>query len=354
MVARPDPDPNQIRSTPSVFHLLTSPSPSRSSPQAQKDGATSIAHLFSAKLISCSANANLVARASLADSTVKQYSAHAEKFKQFLSNNQIADSEISEVHLIDFISDYVVQQVSHSYVRQLYAAALRVASHKNPKLTVDQGLLSQVFAGAKSMCAVPKSKLVSWDPSEVLEYLQSIPIPSSIQGLAAECALILALSSALRVSDLNRLGADYTVNRDSFSIPFIEKTKTGFRDVVSIKPFVGSDRICPFLAFMRYLKASHDFCRENSIARDKFLFVSATSGKRVKVPTIRNWIVELLKKAGILASAGSTRSAAASSAWWQGLSFDSIAKMAGWKRESTFQKFYNKPIVFSGANLMQP
>jgi integrase len=330
----------------------SSSSPSSSAP-TKEDGPTGLSNLFSAKLISCSENARIVARASLADSTVRQYSAHAEKFESFLLKSKVVDSDISEVHLIDFVSDYVIKKVSHSYVRQLYAAALRVASHKNPDLTVDQSLLTQIFAGAKNLCTVPKTKQASWDPNEVLEYLQAEPIPLSIQGLAAECALLLALSSALRVSDLCRLGADYTVDRDSFSIPFLEKTKTGFREVISIKPFAGSDRICPFLAFMRYLKASHDFCYENSIVRDRFLFVSATSGKRVKVPTIRNWIVELLKKAGILASAGSTRSAATSSAWWQGLSFDSIAKMAGWKRESTFQKFYKKPIIFTGANLMQ-
>jgi integrase len=174
-----------------------------------------------------------------------------------------------------------------------------------------------------------------------------------VPELAAECALLLALSSALRASDLNRLGADCTVNRDCFSIPFLEKTKTGFREPVSIKPFVGSDRVCPFLAFVRYVKASRDLCTENSITREKFLFVSATTGKRVKVTTIRHWLVNLLGQAGVLASAGSTRSAAASSAWWQGLPFDSIAKMAGWKSESTFQKFYKKPIVFKGTNLMQ-
>jgi integrase len=353
LVAGPDQNQNQICPTPTIISLSASSSPSSSTSPIKETRTSSINYLFSAKLINCSENAQLVARASLAQSTIKQYSAHAEKFIQFLEQQKVADSDISEVDLVNFISNYVLKKVSHSYVRQLYASALRVASHRNPLISIDNNLLAQVFAGAKNLCAIPKSKQVSWDPNEVLDYLKSISVPSSLQSLAAECALLLALSSALRASDLNRLGVDCVVHRDVFSIPFLEKTKTGFREPVSIKPFIGSDRICPFLAFMRYVKASREFCKDNSIVREKFLFVSATTGKRVKVPTIRNWIVNLLSQAGVLASAGSTRSAAASSAWWQGLPFDSIAKMAGWKHESTFQKFYNRPIVFSGVNLMQ-
>jgi integrase len=332
------------------------PSPSRvpeSQTQVKKVGVASVPYLFSSKLEGCSDNVKLVAQASLAESTKRQYAALALKFVQFLALYEIDDSDINECTLMDFISEFVVKKVSHSYVRQLYATAYRVALHENPLLMVDQALLSQVLAGAKNLCSVPKPRSFSWDPNDVLAYIQSIPVPESVKDLAAECALLLALATALRVSDLNRLGSEFSVNKGSFSIPFVEKTKTGFRDPISVKPLEGEDRVCPFVSLKRYLEKSRLLCSDNSIIRDKFLFVSATTGKRVKVPTIRNWIVELLKKAGILASAGSTRSAAASDAWWKNLSFDSIAKMAGWKRESTFQKFYKRPISFAGANLMK-
>jgi integrase len=305
-------------------------------------------------LTKCSAATQLVAQASLAPTTVRQYSFHGQKFVEFLEKWGINDDEISEISLMDFISEFVLKKVSHSYVRQLFAAAKRVALHKNPSLLIDPNLLSQVLNGAKNLCRPPKVKQFTWDPTIVLEFLEALPIPGDVKSLAAECALILALSTGLRVSDLNRLGSEATVSRDSFSLPFLEKTKTGFRDSISIQPLKGSDRICPFIAYCRYVTASTDLCKNSSLVRDKFLFVSATTGKRVQVVTIRNWMVSLLERAGISASAGSTRSAAASSAWWNNLSFDSIARMAGWKRESTFQRFYKKPLSFSGANLMNP
>ncbi len=55
----------------------------------------------------------------------------------------------------------------------------------------------------------------------------------------------------------------------------------------------------------------------------------------------------MLKEAGVntkLYPAHSTRAAATSGASESGVSLAEIMKTAGWKRESTFQKFYQKPV----------
>ena len=56
----------------------------------------------------------------------------------------------------------------------------------------------------------------------------------------------------------------------------------------------------------------------------------------------------MLGKAGIdtsIFSAHSTRSASTSCAKAEQISLDTTMKSAGWSNESTFQKFYNVPIV---------
>ena len=70
--------------------------------------------------------------------------------------------------------------------------------------------------------------------------------------------------------------------------------------------------------------------------------------KPVKSVSIARWIKELLTEAGVDTdkfSAHSTRAAASSSAKAAGLSTAEIMKMAGWSRQSTFEKFYHKPIM---------
>jgi hypothetical protein len=300
----------------------------------------------------CSKEAQELAQASLAKSTVKQYENNVRKFVSFMEEFGIGIEEISEITLIEFITQLAAKRFSYSYVRSIFAATLRAVKHKRPDLVIDPELLDQVLKGAASVLPKQVKANFTWDPDIVIDYLLKLPVPSDLRSLAAECAIIFSLSTGVRASDLHRMGSQIQVDRDSFSLPYLEKTKTGIFSTFTVQPLVGSDRICPFAAYVRYLKASTDSCRENKFERSPFLFVSATDGARVKIATLRNWLVFILQKAGVISTAGSIRSATTSSAWWRGKSFDVIASLAGWKRESTFQKFYKKPILAKSGNLL--
>jgi hypothetical protein len=52
------------------------------------------------------------------------------------------------------------------------------------------------------------------------------------------------------------------------------------------------------------------------------------------------------------ATPGSTRSAAASSAFATNMSFDAIAGLAGWRHEHTFQKHYHRKIIPRATSLL--
>ena len=64
--------------------------------------------------------------------------------------------------------------------------------------------------------------------------------------------------------------------------------------------------------------------------------------------TVARWIRTVLKVAGIDVNKfkpGSTRAAAVSKAKACGGQVDEILQAAGWSRESTFAKWYNKPLI---------
>ena len=89
---------------------------------------------------------------------------------------------------------------------------------------------------------------------------------------------------------------------------------------------------------------------------DDKLFISLQEPhKGVARGTISRWIKTVLQEAGIDTgkfTAHSTRAAATSAAFDKGLPVGTILKTVGWSQNSTFRRFYNKPVE-DAANLQQ-
>ena len=81
----------------------------------------------------------------------------------------------------------------------------------------------------------------------------------------------------------------------------------------------------------------------------KQLFISYTKPhKAVSPDTVSRWVKTTLVDAGIDTSkysAHSTRSASTSAAKGNNISIATIMKSTGWSQESTFAKFYDKPVA---------
>ena len=80
----------------------------------------------------------------------------------------------------------------------------------------------------------------------------------------------------------------------------------------------------------------------------KQFFISYSKPHKAVFPyTVNRWIKTTLVDAGICTSkhsAHSTRSASTSAAKGNSISLATVMKSAGWSHESTFTKFYNKPV----------
>ncbi len=95
----------------------------------------------------------------------------------------------------------------------------------------------------------------------------------------------------------------------------------------------------PVRALQRFLQIANPFCKPNQ----RFLFILML-GIRASVDTLRNWVKETLLEAGIQAPAGSCRSAVSSAAVARNMEIDLVMKAAGWARESTFPKYYQRAV----------
>ena len=68
----------------------------------------------------------------------------------------------------------------------------------------------------------------------------------------------------------------------------------------------------------------------------------------MSVQTISRWLKQVLDYAGVdthVFKSHSTRAASTSAAKAQDVPLDQILEAAGWSKEATFSKFYDKPVV---------
>ena len=131
-----------------------------------------------------------------------------------------------------------------------------------------------------------------------------------------------------------------------FSINSLLKTSRPGKHLscIEFQAYAPDVSLCIVKHLQQYLKRT-DILRSDV----KQLFISYTKPhKAVSPDTVSRWIKTTLVDAGIDTSkysAHSTRSASTSAAKGNNISIATIMKSAGWSQESTFTKFYDKPVA---------
>lgn len=152
-----------------------------------------------------------------------------------------------------------------------------------------------------------------------------------------EAVVLLLLATGCRVDDEHKLGRDFDVYHSgirlhSRTLRKCPKKRTRIESFL-LKKF-DEDRLCPVQVIQHYLDVSDQARSESARA----LFISS-KGDDAAIETLKHWVSTLLELAGINASPGSCRSAAASKAFEENFSVDKIMDSAGWASEILFANF---------------
>ena len=139
-------------------------------------------------------------------------------------------------------------------------------------------------------------------------------------------------------------------DRVVFNIRQLMKTSTPAQhmDPLEFLAFPHEEKLCIVRCFEVYVLRTAEF--RNTIVGEEpspLILSYAHPHKPVKKATIARYVKNFMGDAGIditVFTPHSTRAASTSLGNNLGMSFKDIAKAAGWRKESTFQKFYNKPI----------
>ena len=259
---------------------------------------------------------------------------------------------------------------------KVYVASIS-ACHQglDGKSVGSHALVSQFMKGVKRATATDKPLFPRWDLAVVLDGLLKHPFEplesADIKILSLKTVLLIALTTAKRVSDIHALSVDHDCMQfsdDGRSVrlkPNLQfRTKTLRIPEVPLKltafhppPFTTAEDerlhgLCPVRALRLYVQATKDTRSTNQ------LFVSFKPGARnlaVTRPSVSRWVVEAITMAYVSAGmpvpgklrAHSTRGVATSWALTRGVSVQEICDSANWSSPSTFVSYYHLDVSTS-------
>ena len=191
----------------------------------------------------------------------------------------------------------------------------------------------------------------TWDVSKLLKYLSTLSPPKALtlHMLSCKLATLLTLLSGQRGQSIHLLKiSDVETNDSQLILRFtslLKQSKPGNHLQEIVLPNYPEPRLCVLTTFNEYIKRTSSL-RPKGVSS---LFITTIRPfKPISRDTLSRWIKHMLKNAGIdlsIFKAHSTRSASTSAALASNVPLATILKTAGWSQDSTFRKFYNKPIV---------
>ena len=170
--------------------------------------------------------------------------------------------------------------------------------------------------------------------------------------LTYKLVILLALTSAARSCTSHALSVNYMCkSKEGYTFKF-HKLHKGWRKgnpspSITFKAFAEDNRICVVETLAVYIERSKQWRKD---PEGQLLLSYVEPHKKVVSSTISGWIKAVLKLAGIdveTFKGHSTRAASTSKAGSIGLSIQDILSRGSWSNESTWQRFYHKPIVSS-------
>ena len=210
--------------------------------------------------------------------------------------------------------------------------------------------------------ALPKYTNI-WDVDVVLKLMRKwAPVKYlTLKKLTFKLLTLLLLLTGQRGQAIHTLELkNIVVKKSKVMINFTQVLKTTrpghHQSPIAISGYAPDRRLCIVTVLTEYLKRTRRLRKDT----DRLLISTIAPHGGVSRDTISRWLRLTLKEAGIdtsIFAPHSTRSAATSKASRNYVPSDIIIKAAGWASDSTFRRYYKKPVThdtqFSQAVLLE-
>lgn len=268
----------------------------------------------------------------------------------FCSSRDINPISASLEDGLEFLHNQYENGLSYSAINTARSALSTIILFPDGGSFGNHPLVTRFMKGVfESRPSLPRYKDI-WDVSVVLDYLKTLsPVDElSLRDITHKTVMLITLLSGQRCQTVHALTISrMRITNDivHFEITKLLKTsKPGkHQGHLEFKAYPADQRLCVVTCLKQYVKQT-----ESVRAGHDSLWLSFSKPFHpVSRDTISRWIKNVLEKAGIntkVFGAHSTRAAATSAAHSNNISINTIMDAAGWSRESTFRRFYDKPI----------
>lgn len=286
--------------------------------------------------------------ASLADSTIKQYTKPLRDWWHFCRASAVPIFAPTPTQFLQFLAQQLDQSGSYSSINNTRSAISLISRDE----IANHPLIKRFCKGVGALKPPRPRYDYVWDPAPVIARLSTFyPYDSlSLEVVSKKLVLLLALGTGQRVQTLASLKLSQISLQDKLIIKIPDRIKTSLagrsQPWFAFSPFVENESLCIYKIVKHYLDVTKD-CRVSS--GDAFFISFSKPHKAVGSQTISRWIKSGLKECGVntdIFSSHSTRHASTSLAAHKGVSLEIIKRAAGWSGQSrTFAQFYNRPII---------
>ena len=289
-------------------------------------------------------------------STEKSYAVAWRKWSLWCQSTERDPLSASLEDIVEFLTSEFQAGFQYSTINSIRSALSATLPPIDGTPVGQHPLVSRLLQGIFNRRPPLPKYNSTWDVNTVIIYIREGQTETlSLKDLSYKLAMLLALLSATRSSDLHLLDLRFiTFHTDEvqFQIAGLSKTRrSGPPRTFTIKRLPEMTTLCPIATLETYISVTSSF-RGSNPSKQPQLFLALNQPHRpVSSSTISRWIKSLMTSAGINTAffgAHSTRAASSSAARKAGLPLAEIMKSAGWSRSSTFERFYHKPIVSPG------
>lgn len=282
--------------------------------------------------------------------TLKAYDLYERKWKTFCLLKGVSVLKPVLKNILEFLASLAIKGLGYSSVnsaRSALSAFLPKIGGKTIGQHPDVCLLMKGIRNANP----PLSRWnATWDVDIVLDFLREwAPLSRlTLKQLSFKLVMLLLITSCQRIQTVEALKLSGRL-RGGEDIVFRLNTRLkhntrGALEIVQFKPFHQDIRLCVVKTMLHYIDRTQDI-RKN---QDQLLLSFSPPYGRVSSNTMSHWVRELLGMAGLdnsVFTTHSVRSAVSSQLLRLNVPVADILSKASWKSESTFRKYYNKPLM---------
>ena len=291
--------------------------------------------------------------ASWREGTKSQYQIYIKKWAQFCSTTACDFFNPPIPKVMDFLSDLFYSGLSYSAINSARSALSALCQPSVDTIPLGQHPLVKRFMKGifELRPSFPRYKSI-WDVNIVFNYLRKQP---PIKGLALKqltyrLTFLLFILSGQRSQTIHLLTLDnMTLSADKCIFTIEEKvkhTRVGHHiQPITFEAYSPEPGLCIIQHLNEYLTRTKEL--RSPLCR-KLLISHVKPHKPVSRETISRWCKTLLSLAGINTQefgCHSTRAASTSHVANKLGDITQMVKSIGWSNATTFQRFYNKPVV---------